>query len=80
MWYFDTNPIGRILNRFTYDVEQVDIVLSQFSELSPLLCSCKVFYHTNPSSSSLPCSEYLHYSMQLASCRSNSYDSSCGES
>jgi len=34
MWYFDTNPIGRILNRFKYDVEQVDIILSQFSELS----------------------------------------------
>jgi ABC-type multidrug transport system fused ATPase/permease subunit len=29
MWYFETNPMGRLLNRFTYDMEIVDFVLSQ---------------------------------------------------
>lgn len=29
MSYFDVTPLGRVLNRFTYDVEQVDITLSQ---------------------------------------------------
>jgi len=33
MSYFDTTPLGRILNRFTYDVEQVDITLSQFMSI-----------------------------------------------
>jgi ABC-type multidrug transport system fused ATPase/permease subunit len=33
MWYFDTTPLGRVLNRFTYDVEQVDITLSQFMSI-----------------------------------------------
>ena len=33
MSYFDTTPLGRVLNRFTYDVEQVDITLSQFMSI-----------------------------------------------
>jgi len=33
MAYFDTTPLGRIINRFTYDVEQVDITLSQFMSI-----------------------------------------------
>ncbi|KAL7549818.1 hypothetical protein ACHAWF_013061 [Thalassiosira exigua] len=39
MWYFDTTPLGRILNRFTYDVEQVDITLSQFMSIFIIACS-----------------------------------------
>ena len=33
MAYFDVTPLGRVLNRFTYDVEQVDITLSQFMSI-----------------------------------------------
>ena len=33
MSYFDTTPLGRIINRFTYDVEQVNITLSQFMSI-----------------------------------------------
>ena len=33
MYYFDTTPLGRVLNRFTYDVEQVDITLAQFMSI-----------------------------------------------
>lgn len=33
MSYFDVTPLGRVLNRFTYDVEQIDITLSQFMSI-----------------------------------------------
>lgn len=33
MSYFDCTPLGRVLNRFTYDVEQVDITLAQFMSI-----------------------------------------------
>ena len=39
MSYFDTTPLGRMLNRFTYDVEQVDIILSQFMSIFIIACS-----------------------------------------
>jgi ABC-type multidrug transport system fused ATPase/permease subunit len=39
MSYFDTTPLGRIINRFTYDVEQVDITLSQFMSIFIIACS-----------------------------------------
>ena len=37
--YFDTTPLGRIINRFTYDAEQVDITLSQFMSIFIIACS-----------------------------------------
>ena len=39
--YFETTPLGRILNRFTYDVEVLDIELSV--SMSGLLISCSWF-------------------------------------
>ena len=39
MSFFDTTPLGRIINRFTYDVEQVDITLSQFMSIFIIACS-----------------------------------------
>ncbi|KAL7574900.1 hypothetical protein ACA910_010731 [Epithemia clementina (nom. ined.)] len=29
LYYFETTPMGRVLNRFTYDIEVVDIVLTE---------------------------------------------------
>lgn len=39
--YFETTPLGRILNRFTYDVEVLDIELSV--SMAGLLISCSWF-------------------------------------
>lgn len=51
MSYFDTTPMGRILNRFTYDVEQVDITLAQYMSIfvigKLLLRLFAVFEETN---------------------------------
>jgi len=41
MVYFETTPIGRILNRLTYDVEILDISLSQ--SMAVLMISCGWF-------------------------------------
>ena len=39
--YFETTPMGRILNRFTYDTEVIDVTLTQ--AMSMFLISCSWF-------------------------------------
>ena len=41
MSYFETTPMGRILNRFTYDTEVIDVTLTQ--NMSMFLISCSWF-------------------------------------
>jgi ABC-type multidrug transport system fused ATPase/permease subunit len=41
MVYFETTPIGRVLNRFTYDMEVVDITLTE--AMSVLMIACGWF-------------------------------------
>ena len=41
MSYFETTPVGRILNRFTYDMEVVDLTLTE--SMSVLMISCSWF-------------------------------------
>ena len=41
MSFFETVPLGRLLNRFSYDIEQLDIRLSQ--NMSILMISCSWF-------------------------------------
>lgn len=38
MEYFDTTPMGRLLNRFTYDTEVVDVLLTE--AMSMMMISC----------------------------------------
>jgi len=66
MSYFDTTPMGRILNRFTYDVEQVDITLAQYMSIfligKFLFCvrrQIRSFLTTLCSNTSIACSHQI---------------------
>ena len=37
--YFEATPLGRILNRFTYDIEVVDVTLTQTMSMFLISCS-----------------------------------------
>jgi len=39
MWYFETTPLGRIINRVTFDVEALDITLTQNMSITLIACS-----------------------------------------
>lgn len=38
MSYFDTTPQGRVVSRFTFDTEQIDIVLTQKAVMFMISC------------------------------------------
>lgn len=42
MSYFESTPMGRVLNRFTYDTEVIDIMLTQ--NMSLIMISCGWFF------------------------------------
>lgn len=39
MSYFETTPMGRIINRFTYDMEVIDVLLTQVMSVFLISCS-----------------------------------------
>lgn len=39
MSYFETTPMGRIINRFTYDMEVIDVLLTQIMSVFLISCS-----------------------------------------
>ena len=36
--YFETTPLGRILNRFTYDIEVIDVTLTEAMSILMIAC------------------------------------------
>jgi ABC-type multidrug transport system fused ATPase/permease subunit len=42
MWWFDTTPVGRLLNRFTYDTMMLDIAFPRLFEIWSQLLGCVI--------------------------------------